>query len=112
MQRMIRKGPMPKAVFTVTDLLAFGAIRALKEHGFNIPHDVAIIGCDDIDACNYISPPLTTVKQDKQKIGRLAAMMLYDLMNKQIVGSSIMVEPELVIRRSCGYDMTGGEVGR
>jgi hypothetical protein len=39
-------------------------------------------------------------------------MMLYDLMNKQIVGKSIMVEPELVIRRSCGNDMTGGDLGR
>lgn len=60
------------------------------------------MGCDDIEACRYTEPPLTTVKQDKQKIGRLAAMVLFDLMNKQMNTKCIKVEPELVIRSSCG----------
>lgn len=95
--------PLPKAIFAATDLLAFGAMRALKEEGYRIPGDIAIIGCDDIHACRYTDPPLTTVKQDTNKIGRLAAMMLYDLMNKQMEEAScIMVEPELIIRSSCG----------
>ncbi|MFC5986707.1 LacI family DNA-binding transcriptional regulator [Marinicrinis lubricantis] len=97
-----RTDQLPQAIFAVTDLLAFGAIRALKEKGYRVPQDVAVIGCDDIDACRYTDPPLTTVKQDKQKIGRLAALMLFDLMNKQMDVKRIMVEPELVIRQSCG----------
>ena len=98
----IMRGNLPKAVFAATDLLAFGAIRAFKESGIRVPEDIAVIGCDDIDACNYTDPPLTTIKQDKQRIGRLAAMLLFDLMNKHAEANCIKVEPELVIRKSCG----------
>lgn len=102
MQRMIDSGRMPRAVFAASDHLAFGAIKALKENNYRVPDDVAVIGCDDIDACRYMDPPLTTTKQDKEKIGRLAAMMLYDLMHNQLSSSSVLVEPELVVRQSCG----------
>lgn len=98
----IQQGNLPKAIFAATDLLAFGAIRAFKESGLRVPEDIAVVGCDDIEACRYTEPPLTTVKQDKQKIGRLAAMVLFDLMNKQMDTKCIKVEPELVIRSSCG----------
>lgn len=98
----IKRGNLPKAIFAATDLLAFGVIRAFKESGLQVPEDIAVIGCDDIDACNYTEPPLSTIKQDKQKIGRLAAMILFDLMNKQMEATFIKVEPELVIRHSCG----------
>jgi LacI family transcriptional regulator len=102
MKRLIAKGKFPHAIFAGSDLLAIGAMRALKEHHYSVPGDVAIIGCDDIDSSRYTSPPLTTIKQDKEKIGKLAALMLYDLINDQIKSSAILVEPELVIRDSCG----------
>jgi LacI family transcriptional regulator len=102
MKTIIDRGSLPRAIFAGSDLLAIGAIRALKEHNIRVPEDVAIIGCDNIDAAKYITPPLTTVKQDKEKIGKLAALMLYDLINGQMNMSSVFVEPELVIRESCG----------
>ncbi|MNJ65574.1 HTH-type transcriptional repressor PurR [compost metagenome] len=77
-------------------------MRALKENKLRVPQDVAIIGCDDIEACKYTTPALTTIRQNKDKIGRLAALMLCDLMNNQSETSSVVVEPELVIRESCG----------
>lgn len=98
----IARGSLPKALFAASDLLAFGALRAFREHHIAVPEDIAVIGCDDIEACQYITPTLTTIRQDKERIGRLAAMMLFDLMNKQTQGSAIMVEPELQIRASCG----------
>ncbi|MBW5447049.1 LacI family DNA-binding transcriptional regulator [Cohnella sp. CFH 77786] len=101
-KQLIEKGALPEAMFAVSDLLAFGAIRAMKEHGLRIPGDMALIGCDDIDACRYTDPALSTVKQDTEKIGRLAAMMLYDMVNKQMDPSAIVVEAELVARQSCG----------
>jgi LacI family transcriptional regulator len=106
MKRLIEGGNLPRAIFAASDLLAIGAIRALKEHGFRIPHDVAIIGCDDMDACKYMDPPLTTVRQDKEKIGILAALMLFDLINNQLHSSSVLVEPELIVRQSCGAHLT------
>lgn len=105
MKQFIAKGSLPKAMFAVSDLLAFGAMRALKDHNLNVPEDMALIGCDDIDACSYTDPTLTTVRQDKEKIGRLAAMMLYDLINKQMEPGVIMIEPEIVVRQSCGGEV-------
>lgn len=102
MHDLLAAGPPPRAVWAASDLLAIGALRALKERGLSAPQDVAIIGCDDIEACRYLTPALSTVRQNKDKIGRLAAMMLYDLINKQSAIPAYLVEPELVIRASCG----------
>ncbi|MNN59834.1 HTH-type transcriptional repressor PurR [compost metagenome] len=102
MQRLLGSGSLPQAVFAASDLLALGAIRALKEHGLRIPEDVAVIGCDDIEACKYTSPTLTTIRQNKERLGVLAAHMLFDLINNQSEGGSFVVEPALIIRESCG----------
>lgn len=100
--KMIATGDLPQAIFAASDLIAIGAMRALKEHHLNVPQDVAIIGCDDIEACKYTTPSLSTIRQNKDKIGHLAASLLYDLINNQSVTSNVVVEPELVIRESCG----------
>ncbi|WP_414859317.1 LacI family DNA-binding transcriptional regulator [Paenibacillus haidiansis] len=100
--KMIAADRMPQAVFAASDLLAIGAMRALKEHQLRVPQDVAIIGCDDIEACKYTTPALSTIRQNKDKIGRLAASLLFDLINTQSETSNVVVEPELVIRESCG----------
>jgi len=99
---LIARGRLPRALFAASDLLAFGVLRAFREKGIRVPDQVAVVGCDDIAACRYVTPALTTVRQDKERIGRLAAMMLYDMMNNQGQTSSIVVEPQLVVRDSCG----------
>lgn len=107
MRQLLETGSMPKAVFAASDLLALGAVRALKEKGLRIPEDVAIIGCDDIEACKYTSPTLTTIRQNKERLGVLAAHMLFDLINNQSDGGSFVVEPALIVRESCGSRMRG-----
>ncbi|WP_313638504.1 LacI family DNA-binding transcriptional regulator [Paenibacillus sp.] len=107
MRRMIANGNLPRAIFAASDQLAIGAMRALKESSISVPETVAIIGCDDIEACNYTTPLLTTIRQNKDKIGRLAALMLYDLINNQSGTSLFSVEPELIIRESCGASERG-----
>ncbi|GIP05053.1 LacI family transcriptional regulator [Paenibacillus lautus] len=102
MTRLIKAGSLPRAIFAASDQIAIGAIQALQEHGLNVPDDMSIIGCDDIEACKYTTPKLTTIRQNKEKIGRLAALMLYDLIHKQSPVSSFVVEPELIVRESCG----------
>ncbi|GIO16746.1 LacI family transcriptional regulator [Cohnella xylanilytica] len=102
MKEWIAAGSLPRALFAVTDLLAMGAMEAAKEHGLRVPQDLAIVGCDDIDAATFTDPPLTTVRQDTEKIGRLAALMLFDMINNQIDPSAIVVESELIVRGSCG----------
>jgi LacI family transcriptional regulator len=101
MKKILKAVRLPEAIFAASDLMAFGAMKAVKEKGLKIPEDIAIVGCDDVDSCNYTDPPLTSIHQDKEKIGRLAAYMLHDIINKQIQPSSVMVEPELIVRNSC-----------
>jgi LacI family transcriptional regulator len=102
MKQILESGALPQAIFAASDLMAFGAIRALKDSGFKAPQDIAVVGCDDIEASRFTYPPLTTVRQDKDKLGKIAAYMLVDLMNRQIDSSAVMVEPELIVRESCG----------
>jgi LacI family transcriptional regulator len=102
MMSIIEQGEVPRAVFAASDLLAIGAMRALKDRGLSVPLDVAIVGCDDIEACKYMKPSLSTIRQNKDKIGKLAALMLFDLINVQSDIRSYSVEPELIIRESCG----------
>lgn len=102
MKLMLKSEPYPQAIFAASDLMAFGAIRAIKEIGLSVPHDIRIIGCDDIDACRYSSPTLTTIKQDKDRLGKLAANMLNDLINGGPHLKPIFIDSELIIRESCG----------
>lgn len=100
MKRILAKQPYPEGVFAVSDMMALGAIKAMKEVGIRVPEDIKIIGCDDVEACRYSNPALATVRQDKEKIGKLAAHMLNDLINGIAEPSSTHVDPELVIRES------------
>ncbi|BBH19036.1 LacI family transcriptional regulator [Paenibacillus baekrokdamisoli] len=102
MKRLIKAGKLPRAIFAASDLLAIGAMRAMKEHNLQVPQDIAIIGCDDIDACKYTSPALSTIRQNKEKIGILSARMLFDLINNQSPSNAFIVDPELIVRESCG----------
>lgn len=102
MKAMMGRGRLPRAVFAASDLLALGAIRALKEQRLRIPEDIAVIGCDDIEACKYTTPTLTTIRQNKERLGVLAAHMLFDLIHNQSEGGSVVVEPSLIVRESCG----------
>lgn len=101
MKKILESPTPPKAVFAASDLMAFGAKKAILEHGLSIPNDICLIGCDDIDACQYSTPQLSTVKQDKEKLGKLAAHLLNDLVNGAEEKRPILVDPELVLRESC-----------
>lgn len=100
MKKMLETKPYPKAVFATSDLMAFGAIRAVREAGLRVTEDIRIIGCDDIDACRYSSPKLSTVRQYKDRLGQLAANILNDLINKDVEIKPAFIDCELVLRES------------
>ncbi|MFC7322510.1 LacI family DNA-binding transcriptional regulator [Halobacillus campisalis] len=100
MKEILQTEELPQAVFAASDMMALGALKAIKEKGLSVPEDIQLIGCDDIEACRYSDPPLTTVKQDKQKLGKLAATMLNDLILDHNDIRPVKVDPELVIRSS------------
>ncbi|MFQ3545796.1 LacI family DNA-binding transcriptional regulator [Halobacillus rhizosphaerae] len=98
MKEILAGKERPEAVFAASDMMALGALQAMKEEGVSVPDEIELIGCDDIEACRYSDPKLTTVKQDKQKLGKLAAYMLSDLIQDQQEIYPVKVDPELVIR--------------
>ncbi|MCM3747481.1 LacI family transcriptional regulator [Paenibacillus pasadenensis] len=100
MQQLLKQPERPQSLFAASDSLAIGAMKAAMEHNLRIPFDMAIVGCDDIEAAKFSSPPLTTIRQDKEKIGKLAALVLNDLINELSVPVQISVEPELIVRSS------------
>src|SRR5699024_2570804 len=101
MKRILASNDYPQVIYTASDMMAFGALKALKEERIRVPEDMKIIGCDDLEACRYSDPPLATVKQEKDKMGKLEAYMLHDLINGKTDPSSILVDPNLIIRESC-----------
>ncbi len=61
MEKLLGFSPRPTAVFVASDVVALGAIRAIKQAGLNIPQDLAVVGFDDISLAYYYDPPLTTI---------------------------------------------------
>lgn len=89
------------AVFCASDLIAIGAMRALREQGKRVPEDVAVVGFDDQPVATFCNPPLTTVLQDT----KLAGEKLVDTLIREIRGepaASEVMTPALVVRQSCG----------
>lgn len=89
------------AVFCYNDMVAIGALMACQERSIAVPHELSIIGFDDIKTASYVSPPLTTIHQPKVQLGRLAAQVLLDLLQNR-PGRNHMLPPTLVLRGSTG----------
>ncbi|MGW8379929.1 LacI family DNA-binding transcriptional regulator [Streptomyces sp. ODS28] len=83
MRRLLSCGPLPDAVFCASDVMAAGARIALREAGLQVPRDVALVGFDDSAVARHMDPPLTTVRQPIEDMGREMARMLLELMEAQ-----------------------------
>jgi len=83
MKYLSKKHHLPTAYIADNDIIAFGAIKALKENNINIPDDVSIIGFDDMPFCTIIEPKLTTIKVDKNALGQLAVDNLIHMMERK-----------------------------
>ena len=93
----------PTAVFSANDQMALGLLRALKEAGLRVPHDVSLVGFDDIPEAAYFNPPLTTVRQDFGEVGRRGVQLLLNQFNNDgLEATHETIEPELVLRDSTG----------
>lgn len=103
MKQLIERNIRFDGVFAANDLMAFGAMESLFERGFRVPRDVAVVGYDDIQAAPFFSPPLTTVRQDKLKLGREAVGLLMDMLRGELgenESKDIFIENELIVRGS------------
>lgn len=82
------------------DLIAIGAIKALKEKGIDVPREVKVIGFDDIQVSQYMDPPLTTIKQPIYEMGEEAVKMLVAIIEREEVNMVKILKTELIERGS------------
>jgi LacI family transcriptional regulator len=100
-QKLLTQHPQVTAIFAYNDLLALGALQACRELGRHVPDDCAIIGFDDIVWAAKATPPLTTIRIDKYKLGHLATNRLFEMFNHpEATVPPVYVDVELVIRES------------
>lgn len=95
----LARAPRPTAVFCYNDMTAIGALSALKRRHVRVPQDVSLVGFDDILFAAYADPPLTTIHQPKDEMGRLAMNMVLDLLNEKEV-ANVMMPGKLILRES------------
>lgn len=94
---------LPTAIFCGSDLIAMGAMVALEDAGIGVPHDVSVIGIDDISFAFLARPPLTTIGVPREQLGTTAFQMLDRMLKlKRQRGAEHTLETSLVIRKSTG----------
>ncbi|WP_211716278.1 LacI family DNA-binding transcriptional regulator [Nocardiopsis sp. MG754419] len=100
--RLLGMDPMPQALVCGNDLMAVGALDAIRERGLSVPGDIAVTGYDDIEAASLLSPRLTTVHNPAFEIGRACARLFLDrLSGSSVEGVREVVLPQkLIVRES------------
>jgi DNA-binding LacI/PurR family transcriptional regulator len=100
MNALLALNEKPTAVFCYNDLSALGALRALYDRGLRVPDDVSLVGFDDLPVASYMVPRLTTVRQPKEQMGRVAMESLLKILNGTSAKTDIDVEGKLIVRDS------------
>ncbi len=111
-------GSPPKAIFTTSDEIAYGAMDAIKDSGLKVPDDIAVAGFGNARMSNLVEPKLTTVELPFHKMGVYGARLLFDLIEaeeKEEESSDqepkqITLQTKLRIRKSCGHKERIGEM--
>lgn len=85
---------LPTAVFCASDNIAFGALKAIHDHGLKVPEDISLIGFNDVEMCAYSSPPLTTLSAPAYGMGQQGANLIY-------TASNLNVKTPMKIRIPC-----------
>lgn len=102
MTQLLQEGELPTAVFTASDALAFGAIKAIGEYGLSVPGDISVIGFNDTELGSYVTPALTTIHAPAYDMGQHGANLLYVSSNLSITTAIKAKLPcYLVERDSC-----------
>ena len=97
-----KSSELPTALFCMNDIIAYGCIRALRNHGVRIPEDVSVIGFDDLPSSSLSEPPLTTIRVSTQRIGLRALEKLSEriISHSEEVPENILISGRLIVRDS------------
>ena len=104
MQQLLKAEPHPTAVFAVNNLVALGAIEAVRAEGLEVPDDIALVCFDDIEYASRLYPFLTVMEQPAETFGTLSTQLLLERIDgRGPERRHVVVLPgEFVVRRSCG----------
>lgn len=98
-KKLLLNDVLPTAVFCFNDIMALAAISTFQQAGLNVPDDISIIGYDNIDLAPFFSPPLTSINQPKNQLGKTAIkLLLKRLSNKESQQQIFEMQPELIVR--------------
>jgi len=102
MRRLLARGAVPDAVVGFNDLVALGAMKVLRDTGFRVPDDIAVVGFDDIEEGRYATPALTTISPDKAHIAHLAVALLLARIDGSRTVPPEQIDPgfQLLVRQS------------
>ncbi len=101
MRTLLARSPDLDAVFAASDPMALGAMQVLREHGRRIPDDVAVVGFDDSASARHADPPLTTVHQPLETMGReMTRLLLARVSGEPLDNPVVILDTHLVIRES------------
>lgn len=101
MERLLAGDTLPDAVFTISDTLAAGAIRAIEQAGLSVPQDIAVVGFDGTELAEMVSPQLTTIEQPSRDIGcRAVGLLMEKIDNPDAPPERIMMDWRFISRAS------------
>jgi DNA-binding LacI/PurR family transcriptional regulator len=102
----------PTAIFATNDYMALGAYQAIVEEGRKVPEEMAIVGFNDIEFTAMKGIELTTIGQKKYEMGAFAVKALIERVEEKRseTAQEIILQPELIIRRTCGFHVKGYQV--
>lgn len=96
----------PSAVVVANNLMTLGALQSIHERQLSIPKDIALVGFDDMPWGASIQPPLSVIAQPTFEMGTVAARLLLDrIQNPEHPMQRIILETQLIVRKSCGYPL-------
>lgn len=102
MKQLLALPKPPTAVFAVSDYLAIGALKSIKQAGLKVPENISLVGFDGLEFAAYCDPPLTTVRVPANKMGRLAVNILLDTIDQDVSQpKQYCLDADLIIRKSC-----------
>ncbi|MGW5390357.1 LacI family DNA-binding transcriptional regulator [Streptomyces koyangensis] len=104
---MLSRSRPPTAIFAGSDLQALGVLEAARVHGLRVPHDLSVVGYDDVSLARWASPALTTIHQPLRQMAEEATQMLMRLRNQEPVSTRLELATSLVVRKSTGAPARG-----
>lgn len=99
-RQLLELDPRPTAIFCYNDRTAVGALAALRQAGVNVPAAMSVVGVDNTPVAEWVTPPLTTVRQPARQMGRLAMERILQILRGESEMKDIVLPGELIIRES------------